>query len=95
MISGRGIHAAVHFDDMPIGDAYLTHEAVQAILERQDNRCAGCSAPLDAGSTYFDLRRPAICGGSHTLGNLAALCPSCHLNHMRRIREGFADHRNK
>ncbi|MDD4566304.1 HNH endonuclease [Methanoculleus chikugoensis] len=95
MIPERGTHAAMYFDDMPIGDAYLTHEAVRAVLERQDNRCAGCSAPLDAGSTYFDLRRPAICGGSHTLGNLAALCPSCHLNHMRRIREGFADHRNK
>ncbi|MCC7555387.1 MAG: HNH endonuclease [Methanoculleus marisnigri] len=82
-------------DDAPIGDAYLTHEAVRTVLERQDNRCAGCSAPLDAGLTYFDLRRPAICGGSHTVGNLEALCPSCHRNHMRRIREQFADHRNK
>ncbi len=95
MISGRGIHAAVHFDDMPIGDAYLTHEAVQAVLERQDNLCAGCGTPLDVVSTYFDLRQPVICGGPHTLGNLTALCPSCHQNHMRWIRKRFADHRNK
>jgi 5-methylcytosine-specific restriction protein A len=83
----------VQFDDVPIGEAYLTHEAVRAVLGRQDNRCAGCGAPLDAVSTYFDLRRPVICGGPHTLGNLMALCPSCHQNHMHRIREIFADHR--
>ena len=95
MTSDRGTHAAVYPDDAPIGDAYLTHEAVQAILERQKSLCAGCSVPLDAGSTHFDLWRPAICGGPRTLGNLAALCPSCHRNHMRRIREEFADHKNK
>ncbi|MDN7011678.1 HNH endonuclease [Methanoculleus sp. FWC-SCC3] len=95
MTSWQGTPVAVNPDDTPIGDAYLTHEAVRAVLERQDNRCAGCSAVLDAGSTYFDLRLPVICGGPHTLGNLAALCPSCHRNHMRRIRKQFADHRNK
>jgi len=85
----------VHLDDVAIGDAYLTHEAVQAVLERQGNLCAGCSAPLDAVSIYFDLRQPVIRSGSRMLGNLAPLCPSCRLNHMRRIREGFANHRNK
>ena len=95
MTPERGIRTATYPDDAPIGDAYLTREAVRTVLERQDNRCAGCSAVLDAGLIYFDLRRPAICGGSHTVGNLEALCPSCHRNHMRRIREQFADHRNK
>ncbi|MBP7411357.1 HNH endonuclease [Methanoculleus sp. 10] len=80
---------------VPAGGAHLTDEARSAVLERQCHRCAGCNAPLTAGSTHFDLRPPAICGGARTPGNLEALCPFCHQNFMRRVRVQLAGHRNK
>jgi len=83
---------------LPVGDAYITDEARSAVIERQWHRCAGCNAPLTAGSTHFDLRKPIICGGAPVAGNLEALCPFCHRNFMRRIRgriAGSASHRNK
>jgi 5-methylcytosine-specific restriction protein A len=98
VVSERGTPVTAHANDVLIAGAYITDEAMQAVLERQCNRCAGCNAPLSAGSTHFDLRQPAICGGSHTLGNIEALCPFCHRNRMRRIREQFAGmigHKNK
>ncbi len=98
MASERGAPVAAHADDALIPGAYITDEAMQAVLERQCHRCAGCNAPLSAESTHFDLRQPVIRGGPHTLGNFEALCPFCHRNHMRRIREQFAGmtgHRNK
>jgi hypothetical protein len=79
--------------DVPVGDVYITLEEVRIVLERQSHRCAGCGAPLRPGLTYFDLRRPVICGGSRTPGNVEGLCPSCHRKHMRRIRELMAEHR--
>ena len=79
----------------PAGEVHLTDEARSAVLERQCNRCAGCNAPLTAGSTHFDIRPPAICGGAHTSGSLEALCPFCHQNLMRRVRVHLAGHRNK
>jgi len=98
VVSERGAPVAGHADDAFIPGAYITDEAMQTVLERQCHRCAGCNAPLSADSTHFDLRQPAICGGAHTLGNFEALCPFCHRNRMRRIRERFggtAGHRNK
>ncbi len=94
--TGREEQAGIHLEDMLIiPGAYITDEIVRTVLERQCNRCAGCNAPLTAGSTHFDLRQPVICGGSHTSRNFEALCPFCHQNRMRRIRVRFADHRNK
>jgi len=92
--TGR-VPAASHPEEAITAGAYITDEGVRTVLERQCYRCAGCNAPLSAGSTHFDLRQPAICGGALTPVNLEALCPFCHRNRMRRIRGWFADHRNK
>ncbi|WP_292516931.1 HNH endonuclease [Methanoculleus sp.] len=91
----RGGQTGVCCDDALTPGAYLTDEVIQAVLERQCHRCAGCNAPLAPGSTHFDLRQPVICGGSPVTENFTALCPFCHRNLMRRIRERFAGHRNK
>lgn len=85
----------VHADDALIPGSYITKEGMQAVLDRQSHLCAGCNAPLGAGSTHFDLRQPAIYGGSHTLGNFEALCPFCHQNRMRQLREWLTGHRTK
>ncbi|WP_248535578.1 HNH endonuclease [Methanoculleus sp. 7T] len=98
MTMERGILSDVRPGDVTIPGAYITDEVMQAVLDRQCHRCAGCNAPLAAGSTHFDLRQPVICGGAHTVGNFEALCPFCHRNLMRRIRErlaGMNDHRDK
>lgn len=76
--------------EVHIPGAYITDEVMRIVLERQCHRCAGCNAPLTAGSTHFDLRQPVIRGGPHTIGNFQALCPFCHRNLMRRFRERFA-----
>jgi len=74
---------------------YITDETVRTVLKRQCYRCAGCNAPLTGGSTHFDLRQPVIRGGENTAANFEALCPFCHQNRMRRLREWFAGHRDK
>ncbi|KAF5036146.1 MULTISPECIES: HNH endonuclease [unclassified Methanoculleus] len=91
----RGVQVAEPSGEAATTEAYLSDETVQAILDRQCHRCAGCNAPLAAGSTHFDLREPVICGGPLVPGNLEALCSFCHRIRIRRIRERFAGHRNK
>lgn len=86
MATRRGVvPATAHPAEAITAGGYLTDEVVRAVLERQCCRCAGCNAPLIAGSTHFDLREPVICGGALTAGNFEALCPFCHQNRMRRI----------
>jgi hypothetical protein len=91
----RGVRVAGSPGEAITAGAYITDEAVQTVLEQQCYRCAGCNAPLAAGSTHFDLHEPAICGGPLTSGNFEALCPFCHRNRMRRIRRWCAGHRHK
>lgn len=95
MGSGRAGPGMVDPRDVPVGDVYITLDEVRIVLDRQGRRCVRCGAPLRPGLTYFDLRRPVICGGSRTPGNVEALCPSCHRRHMRRIRELLAMHQRR
>jgi len=93
VVSERGVQITAPSKEVFAGGEYITDETMQAVLERQCHRCAGCNAPLVAGSTHFDFREPVICGGALTPGNFEALCPFCHQNRMRRIRERFAGRR--
>ena len=85
----------MHTDDVSIEEGCITDEAMQAVLKRQCYRCAGCNAPLSTGSTHFNLREGAISGGSQAPERLEALCPFCHRNRMRRIRDRPDSHNHK
>lgn len=61
---------------------------VIAVLARSKNRCEmpGCVRPLflrEDGSSYVEVHHilPLAEGGSDTIENAAALCPSCHREH--------------
>jgi HNH endonuclease. len=48
------------------------------ILKSQGNKCARCHRRITLDIADFDHKRPLASGGSNSLRNYQALCPTCH-----------------
>ncbi len=57
---------------------YIPKDTKLKVIERQKNKCAICGKSLKIGSYHIDHKRAVALGGSDSIRNLQALCPSCH-----------------
>ena len=73
-------------------DKTVTTEAINALMEQQDNACPYCSADLSNGFE-FDHIVPASRGGKGTLANLQLTCMSCNRHKSDKDPEQFARER--
>lgn len=75
----------------------LTKADKDKILKRQKFKCAGkgCSKDLSKIPAHFDHKKPLALGGSDTLRNYQALCPTCHAIKTREDRSEIAKRKRK
>jgi 5-methylcytosine-specific restriction endonuclease McrA len=55
------------------------------ILERDNNRCRECKTDLRGQTWHLDHIVPLALGGTHTWGNLQALCAPCNWSKGARL----------
>lgn len=75
----------------------LTKADEDKILKRQKYKCAGkrCNKDLSKIPVHFDHKKPLALGGSDTLRNIQALCPTCHAIKTRKDRDKIAKKKRK
>jgi 5-methylcytosine-specific restriction endonuclease McrA len=75
----------------------LTKADKDKILKRQKYKCAGkrCKKDLSKIPVHFDHKKPLALGGSDTLRNYQALCPTCHAIKTREDRSKIAKCKRK
>jgi len=75
----------------------LTKADKDKILKRQKYRCAykGCKEDLSKIPVHFDHKKPLALGGSDTLRNYQALCPTHHAVKTREDRSKIAKGKRK
>ncbi len=60
----------------------IRKEDLRALLERQGNKCACCSAHLE--KKHLDHVVPLYLGGAHEILNFQYLCPRCNLSKSKK-----------
>lgn len=73
----------------------LTKADKDKILKRQKYKCAMCPKDLSKTVVHFDHKKPLALGGSDTLRNYQALCPTCHAEKTREDRSKIAKRKRK
>ena len=73
----------------------LTKADKDNILKRQKYKCARCPRDLTRTVVHFDHKKPLALGGSDTLRNYQALCPTCHAEKTREDRSKIAKRKRK
>lgn len=83
------------FDEKPERKRLTAAERTK-IFKRQKNKCADCKLELTRDiPVHFDHKRPIALGGSDTLRNIQALCPTCHAKKTREDRDKIAKDKRK
>jgi len=73
----------------------LTKADKDKIVKRQKYKCAKCKRDLTRTVVHYDHKKSLALGGSNTLRNYQALCPTCHAEKTREDRSKIAKRKRK
>lgn len=58
--------------------SYIPEADKRKVRNRQKYKCAKCKRSLTSIPIHYDHKKPIANGGSNSLRNIQALCPTCH-----------------